>query len=202
VFDASPTLLTALGPVRALVRRLGGPRHADARRCDDGWREVDWVSGAALLIRREIFEAIGGWCEDYWMYSEDVDLCCRARAAGHTVAFTAEATRLHRHGGTSLRNLEASGLTRSEVIMSRHVYASRHFHGVRQVGLHALLAASRLPPLLLARALCALWPGAPEPLQVRAIMARHLVPYYRGALGGGGWLSPRVRRRRSEENET
>ncbi|HLI47640.1 MAG TPA: glycosyltransferase family 2 protein [Chthonomonas sp.] len=44
-------------------------------------RDVDWVSGAALFIRRELIEQIGGFDEDFYMYCEDVDLCWRATHA-------------------------------------------------------------------------------------------------------------------------
>jgi len=41
-------------------------------------RDVDWVSGAALMMRRELLNHIGAFDEDYYMYCEDVDLCWRA----------------------------------------------------------------------------------------------------------------------------
>ena len=44
-------------------------------------RDVDWVSGAALMIRRSLLDQIGGFDEDYYMYCEDVDLCWRANHA-------------------------------------------------------------------------------------------------------------------------
>ncbi|MCS6777470.1 MAG: glycosyltransferase family 2 protein [Chloroherpetonaceae bacterium] len=46
-------------------------------------RDVDWVSGAALMIRRRLVEQIGAFDEDFFMYCEDVDLCWRANHAPH-----------------------------------------------------------------------------------------------------------------------
>ena len=60
-------------------------------------RDVDWVSGAALMIRRELLDQIGSFDEEYYMYCEDVDLCWRANHAPHT--FTSNAVSLN--GSTS-----------------------------------------------------------------------------------------------------
>lgn len=53
----------------------------------DRTRSVDWVVGAAFAVRRSAFEAIGGFDEGYFMYSEEVDLCRRMHDAGHDVEF-------------------------------------------------------------------------------------------------------------------
>jgi len=45
--------------------------------------ETDWVSGAFLLIKRELFLSLNGFDEDYFMYSEDTDLCLRLRKKGY-----------------------------------------------------------------------------------------------------------------------
>jgi N-acetylglucosaminyl-diphospho-decaprenol L-rhamnosyltransferase len=61
---------------------------------------VDVVSGASLLIKRHVFDRIGGFSTRYFMYSEDVDLCYKARAAGWKTYFVGRAEVVH-HGGKS-----------------------------------------------------------------------------------------------------
>jgi N-acetylglucosaminyl-diphospho-decaprenol L-rhamnosyltransferase len=67
-------------------------------------REVEWISGSAMLLRREAVEAVGGFDEGYFMYVEDVDLCTRLRAAGWTVLFSPELEVTHEIG-VSARSL-------------------------------------------------------------------------------------------------
>jgi GT2 family glycosyltransferase len=61
---------------------------------------VDVVSGACLMIRRDVFERIGGFSTRYFMYAEDVDLCWKARKAGWKSYYLAGAEVVH-HGGRS-----------------------------------------------------------------------------------------------------
>ena len=63
-------------------------------------REVDWVSGAAMLIRRSAFEAVGAFDEMFWLYGEELDLCTRLWNAGWKVLATPELEVLH-VGGVS-----------------------------------------------------------------------------------------------------
>ncbi len=63
--------------------------------------EVDWVTGAAILLRREALEAAGGFDEGFFMYSEELDLCRRLHAAGWRVRYNPAARVLHHEGQSS-----------------------------------------------------------------------------------------------------
>ncbi|MGH9011167.1 MAG: glycosyltransferase family 2 protein, partial [Acidimicrobiia bacterium] len=58
-------------------------------------RDVDWVSGAAIWLRRAALDDVGGWDERYFMYVEDVDLCWRLRRACWRVAYEPAGTVEH-----------------------------------------------------------------------------------------------------------
>ena len=68
-----------------------------------GWdraseRQVEWVSGSAMLLRRQALEQVGLFDEGYFMYVEDVDLCTRLRRAGWQVLFSPELEVIHEIG--------------------------------------------------------------------------------------------------------
>jgi len=58
--------------------------------------ETGYVSGAALMIPRQIFNELGGFSEDYFLYCEDVDLCWRAWLQGRRVLLQPEAVAYHK----------------------------------------------------------------------------------------------------------
>jgi GT2 family glycosyltransferase len=62
--------------------------------------EVDWVSGAAMAIRREVWETVGPLDERFRFYCQDIELCFRARNAGWRVAVVESARVVHAIGGT------------------------------------------------------------------------------------------------------
>jgi len=66
----------------------------------DDEREVLQVAGAALLVRREAWEQVGGFDPAFFMYFEDTDLCLRLRQAGWSIWFT-PTSRVHHHVGAS-----------------------------------------------------------------------------------------------------
>ncbi len=95
--------------VQARRQRRFGRRDARARqeieRLLAAEREVDWVSGACLLVDRQAALAAGLLDERYFMYEEDVDFCAALRAAGGRVLFTPAAEVVHLRG----RSVRAAG---------------------------------------------------------------------------------------------
>jgi len=61
-------------------------------------QNVDWVSGACFLVERKLFEQIGGFDENFFLYVEDADLCRRIRQLGYTIHLTSEAWIIHYQG--------------------------------------------------------------------------------------------------------
>src|SRR2546430_1962275 len=64
-------------------------------------RDVDWVAGTCMLLRRSAFEAVGGFDERYFMYVEDVDLCWRLWQTGRRVAYEPAGRVVHTIGVSS-----------------------------------------------------------------------------------------------------
>jgi N-acetylglucosaminyl-diphospho-decaprenol L-rhamnosyltransferase len=62
---------------------------------DDQTQEVDWVSGSAMFVRRELYEQVGGFDEQFFMYSEELDWCYRAKQAGWQIVYLPTAEVIH-----------------------------------------------------------------------------------------------------------
>ncbi|OIQ81969.1 N-acetylglucosaminyl-diphospho-decaprenol L-rhamnosyltransferase [mine drainage metagenome] len=86
--------------------------------------EVDWVSGAAMLVPRAVVDEVGGFDEDFFLFWEDADWCRRIKAAGHQVWCLPQATVVHDEGGTRGHGWS----TRSIVLFHRgaHLYWTKH----------------------------------------------------------------------------
>jgi len=64
-------------------------------------RDVGFVSGAAIWLRRSALDAVGGWDDGYFMYVEDVDLCWRLRQRGWRVAYEPGGEVVHVQGAST-----------------------------------------------------------------------------------------------------
>jgi GT2 family glycosyltransferase len=69
--------------------------------------KVEVISGACMLLRRQVFEQVGMFSEDYFMYAEDIDLNYKVKSAGFTNYYVGEAAMIH-HGSKSSSRQEIS----------------------------------------------------------------------------------------------
>ena len=67
-------------------------------------KEVFWATGACMFIRKEIFEELNGFDEDYFAHQEEIDLCWRAKNKGHKVFYIGTSHVFHL-GGSTLENM-------------------------------------------------------------------------------------------------
>jgi GT2 family glycosyltransferase len=95
--------------------------------------DVDWVVGAAMLVRRAAFEEVGGFDEGFFLYFEEVDLAARLRAAGWRVVFEPSAHITHQRSATLGReHTRTYGRSRGR-------FVRQHWSPGRRVALYALL---------------------------------------------------------------
>jgi GT2 family glycosyltransferase len=118
--DCFGTRRTPLSTIRKKIyERKGQPVDADGEIF-----ATDWISGGAMLVRRDIFEKIGGFDENFFMYFEDVDLCLRAKKQGAFIAVNTRARIIH-EGGKSFE---------SEREKKRRYYASQDYYTQKYFG--------------------------------------------------------------------
>lgn len=121
--SAADTLLGESG-LHLLLRRIPLLRERSWRTWShEEARPVPWVLGAALAIRREPFEAVGGFDGAFFMYGEEVDLCRRLHDAGHATHFAPVTTVVHL-GGVSTGTRPAA--MRREFLVSKRRYMLKH----------------------------------------------------------------------------
>jgi GT2 family glycosyltransferase len=75
---------------------------------DNVFKRVNYVSGACLLTRREVFEKVGTLKEDYFMYGEDTEFCYRVHKAGWEIGVLTNESIIHLHSKSTEKNLTDS----------------------------------------------------------------------------------------------
>lgn len=129
------TWLQPLAPRRLLARYYAEDLP------DDETSDVDWVTGAAMMVRRQVVEQVGGLDPGYFMYSEELDWCRRIRAAGWRVVYFPAAQIIHHSGKSS-----------EQAVTARHInfqraklrYYRKYHGGAAALLLRLFLLASYL----------------------------------------------------------
>jgi GT2 family glycosyltransferase len=93
----------------------------------DEVREVDWVSGAAIAVRKDAFAAVGPFDEDFHFYGEETDYCFRAKALGHRTMFFPDAVIVHHGGGSPLPRQDYF----ENLYLGLRRFLVKHHHGSR-----------------------------------------------------------------------
>jgi GT2 family glycosyltransferase len=100
-----------------------------------GEREVDWLSGSCLLLRREALRQAGLLDESFFLYFEDTDLCRRIRDHGWKVVFCPMAKLIH-YSGQSVKENILAGLVayrQSQIYFARKHYGRKGDYLVRTI---------------------------------------------------------------------
>lgn len=153
----------------------------------------DWVSGSLVMITKEWFERVKGWNEDYWMYFEDVDLSKKVSDHGGKVALLRDVSIVHNHGGASRINVSTSSITKSQVLISKHVYVRNNFNGLKRFWIQTLLVLYVLIIKLSLALVGGLLFFVPS-LRVNFLVYLAMLRYYKRSLEYRTWFSIRSMR--------
>ena len=119
------------GPVARLLRRW-----AVAQRMTKTAQPVDWICGASMLIRPQVFAAIGGMDENYFLYFEETDFCYRAKQAGFATWYVPESRVMHIRG----QSTAVTDLTKGPTRKPGYWWESRRRYYAVTVGIgHAIV---------------------------------------------------------------
>ena len=150
----------------------------------------DWVSGAVLLINRAWFDKISGWDEDFWMYYEDVNLSKKVSNLGGKVALLANTEIIHNHGGSSRINIKTASITKTEVLISKHVYIRHNYTGIKHFILQFLVVMNNLIGKIIATLIGVLFFFIPK-LRLNVYLCFNIIEYYSSSVLNKTWLSHR-----------
>ncbi|WP_159107861.1 glycosyltransferase family 2 protein [Sulfuricella sp. T08] len=121
-----------LGVLSRLLRRyvVSSPPQSVAHSCD-------WVSGASMIIRRQVIEDIGLMDENYFLYFEEVDFCHRTQQAGWGCWYVPDSLVMHLEGAST-------GIRAAAKRRAKYWYDSRRRFFVKHYGITGLVAADVL----------------------------------------------------------
>jgi GT2 family glycosyltransferase len=122
-FEATPTLVTETLN-RSLLKRLFPTRFPGKQLHVKKAFPVEALIGAVMMLRREYFDALGGFDEDYFFFLEETDLAVKMRQAGWQILHEPRAKAIHLQGATADI---APPSARIEFYRSRYIFFSKHY---------------------------------------------------------------------------
>lgn len=149
----------------------------------------DWVSGSVVFMSKEWFSKINGFNEDYWMYYEDVDLSKKVQISDGKVALLTSSELIHNHGGSSRISIKTVLLTKTEVLISKHVYVHTHFRGVEKLVSLIILVIYTLISKFILGMVGILFFFIPK-MRLNVYLLTKILKYYFNSLTKRTWLSP------------
>jgi GT2 family glycosyltransferase len=179
---------TLTGPGRSLYRKLKAGKVSERPLAGENFFHPDWVSGSVILIPKVTFEKIDGFDEDYWMYYEDTDICRRVRNAGGNIIYFTDISIQHNHGGSSRINLKSTSMTKTEVMISGHVYLSKHKTGFSGFILQAWLILYNVVTGFFSAVIGVILFFKPK-MFAKTLIFLKLLAYYLQAIRRGTWVS-------------
>jgi N-acetylglucosaminyl-diphospho-decaprenol L-rhamnosyltransferase len=154
-----PTLARAVG-----LGRTGRPALSEAVVESAAYESpgvADWATGAVMLLSRECYDAVGGWDESYFLYSEETDYCLRARDLGWSTRYEPSATAVHigAQSGQSPRIHAMQIVNRVRLFRRRHGPAASSLYLLLAVASEAswVLRGSRRSPAAIRALLVPRW---------------------------------------------
>lgn len=125
---------------------------------------VDWISGASMMIRPEVFMTIGGLDENYFLYFEETDFCRRARAAGFSTWYVPGSRVMHVGGHST----QVTGAYAGTKRFPSYWFESRRRYFVRAFGIHHAMVID----------LAAIFANSLGWLKRALLRRRHAKPYF------------------------
>lgn len=151
---------------------------------DNHNHKVEALSGAFLMLKKDIFEEVGGFNELYFMYAEDIDLCFRVNQAGYDVVLVRSSNIVHYGGGS---NTDELGNRFGNVMMRDSIYK---YLGLHRSKFYAFLYRTAMIFNALLRILTLLIISSFHILLRRRIPKGPLAKWFyilSWSLGGEGW---------------
>jgi len=89
---------------------------------------IQWASGCSLIFKREVYTNLEGFDENFFMYTEDEEICYRVHKLGYTILYTPDILITHFEGNSNSNNRINEFLTKTKV-QSEFYYYEKHFIG-------------------------------------------------------------------------